>query len=74
MLDWREELSALHDLVSDIEHRSPEEIRKVLTDFLIHAPAHVNAAKFLYDLGGVEDVFELGLLAGPTEPNSDEDS
>lgn len=74
MLDWRKELNALHELYSNIDDKPAEEIRKVLIDFLTHAPAHVNAARFLYELGGVEDVFELGLLRGSSDPHADKDS
>jgi hypothetical protein len=45
-----------------MRHKSDVEICQAITDFLVHVPPHLNAAKFLYGLGGVEDVFDLGVV------------
>ncbi|MCP4372736.1 MAG: hypothetical protein GY797_32200 [Deltaproteobacteria bacterium] len=62
MLDWLPELKQLFDLFNEIEIKENGEIIKTITNFLIHAPEHINAAKFIYGLGEVEDVFDLGVV------------
>lgn len=64
MLDWSGELEDLYDLYKNMEKKSDSEIDKIIVDFLIHVPQHVNAARFLYGLGEVQDVFELGIMKG----------
>lgn len=62
--DWIEDLLALHGVISEPEKRSNREIRAALVNLLVHVPPHLNAARYLYGLGEVEDVFDLGILAG----------
>lgn len=63
MLDWIENLYTLCHLYQDMSNKSDAEIYKAITAFLVHVPPHLNAAKFLYGLGGVEDVFDLGIVS-----------
>ncbi len=62
LLDWIEDLCTLYHLYEEMSHKSDAEICQAITDFLVHVPPHLNAAKFLYGLGEVEDVFDLGIV------------
>ena len=62
LLDWLDELDELHRLYRHIQGQSDRHVRDVVTRFLVHAPHHINAAKFLYKLGGPKDVFRLGFF------------
>ena len=63
LLDWMSELDTLYRLFNQSRKPSDPEIRKAVTDFLVHAPQHINAAKFLYGLGSPEDMFGLGYFS-----------
>jgi len=69
MVDWVKDFDALHMLYSRIDKRTDKQILDTVVDFLVHAPHHVNAAKFLYGLGAPEDVFDLGFFK-PTRKRS----
>ena len=60
LLDWMEQLEALHRLYQHADAQSDCEILVALIDFMVHAPHHINAAKFLIGLGAPDDVFGLG--------------
>lgn len=62
VLDWIEDLEELYRLFLSIDKKTDDEIRDVIEDFLVHAPPHINAARFLAGLGKVEDVFNLGVI------------
>ena len=63
LLDWLNELDALHRLFLRGGRLTQNDIGETILAFLLHAPHHINAAAFLCDLGGPEDVFELGFKA-----------
>lgn len=62
MTDWLDDLESLYNLFESIDERSNEEIRKLVTAFLLHAPNHINAATKLAGHAPIEDVFELGIF------------
>lgn len=62
LTDWLNDLENFYKLISDLESYSTEEANKIVSNFLIHVPEHVVAAKKLYLDESVEDLFELGVL------------
>ena len=59
MTDWLDDLAHLTEVFQNIEKYNSDQIEKAVMAFLIHVPAHVNAATKLYLGFGVENVFEL---------------
>lgn len=63
MLDGLDDFKTLMSIFNNIEKETDEEICTAIRGFLIHVPNHINAAKCLYGLGPVEDIFGLGILS-----------
>ena len=64
MTDWLDDLNALADLFSGRTRWTPERVEEILTAFLVHVPNHIAAAsKVLCDLE-VDDIFQVGAIAG----------
>jgi hypothetical protein len=64
MTDWLDDLNALVDLYSGRTRWTPARVDDVLGDFLVHVPNHIAAAgKVLCDFE-VDDIFQVGAIAG----------
>ncbi len=62
MHDWLFELMALVSYYKTPDKFSEDEISVILMNFLIHAPAHIAAAKKLYTGEPVQDIFNIGAV------------
>ena len=62
LTDWLEDLDAFYKLINNFKSYSAKDANKILTDFLIHVPEHIAAAKKLYIGEPTEDVFEVGAV------------
>jgi hypothetical protein len=62
MLDWLEDREDLWTLYRNLGRRDHEQILDCIIGFLVHAPHHLDAAKYLAGLGPPEDVFKLGFF------------
>lgn len=62
LTDWHSELGRFHQFCLAPDAASPEEIRDLLMDLLVHAPAHLAAAARLYTGAPVTDVFGIGAV------------
>lgn len=49
MTDWLNDLESLHSAFSHPDDLSDEEFRKVVENFLVHAPHHIKAAHLIWE-------------------------
>lgn len=62
MLDWYDDLNRFVSICNDPQSHNPKEISKILSDFLVHVPNHVAAAKKHMTGHGVSDTFGVGAV------------
>lgn len=61
LTDWKENLDEILDLYNRPDDLSDEQVHKILVKFLAHVPNHIAAAKKLFGLGPIEDIFKVGV-------------
>lgn len=61
MYDWLSDLEKFWAFTQDAESLTPEELDKMLINFLVHAPNHIAAAAKLYTGNGLVDIFDVGI-------------
>jgi len=62
MTDWLHDLEGWHSFCSDPDSFDAAQLRQLITNFLVHVPNHVAAAKKLYLGDRTRDVFKVGLF------------
>jgi len=62
LTDWLDDLRRLQGYFNDPDSLAPDEIEKLLYDFLLHVPNHLAAASKLLCDTPVSDIFEVGAI------------
>jgi len=60
--DWLDDFLRLYQFYRNPNKYKPEDVEKLLMDYLVHVPNHIAAAAKLMTEIGVSDIFKVGAI------------